>query len=67
MHPQLKLMAKYAKQNLNAAEMKIIFNMANLKCGKGNNFIFSEITKKWEKPLINERDSTTDSKNKNTY
>ena len=51
MQTQIKLMAKYAKKNLNAAEMKIIFNMANLKCGKGNNFRFSEITKKWEKGL----------------
>jgi hypothetical protein len=59
MQTQLKLMAKYAKKNLNAAEMKIIFNMANLKCGKGNNFIFSEITKKWEKPTLYEKNSKT--------
>ncbi len=59
MRPQMRMMAEYAKQNLNAEEMKIIFNMANLKCGKGNNFRFSEITKKWEKALPVSKQSKT--------
>ena len=60
-------MAGYAKPNLNKKAMEIIYKLANVKCGKGNNLRYSDITKKWVKPPINEKDSNTDSKNKNTY